>query len=550
MYLKRTFIFLTLVLLVRQPAVAQSNAIGTNTPDASAQLEIAAPSKGLLPPRIALQSITDITTIVSPAAGLLVYNTATAGAAPNNVIPGYYFYTGNNWLRISGPGNARGDMQYWNGKQWVLLPAGFTFQELSNCNGIPTWGACPGNNGLALVRTDSIWNIGKITATVSSAILSSGGTAVRSRGVCFGTTANPRVTNDRTIFTGNGSGNFVTQINPEHLLYPGTTYHLRSFAINSADTAYSADAVFTTGTVNSAITETIQPFGVGSTSAWSGGIVTSDGGLPLITRKINYCTCSNMDLSAPFILDPQNVLGSFYAPITGLQPNTTYYVKASASNGYSNTRFGTQYSFTTLPAGQFAAIYFMDAVDPSSGLTDPGPVPLQTGITFSAVKAIAAGSPSFHSTIDSAFSLSGWTTGAVNGSDVFPFVPDSTSRYFEFSILPETGRTFNLTAIKFQWQRSGNGVRQAFVRSSADGFAGNLPAVISPANSNLSVVATNKFQIRDSATAAQDGCTINLSGTAFTNISSPITFRIYGINAEDSSGTFSIDNLVVNGLVN
>lgn len=529
---------------------AQSGGIGTTIPHPSAKLEIAASSKGLLPPRVALQSLADAATIPSPAAGLVVYNTATAGSPPLHVMPGYYFFNGSNWLRIGGPGSAPGDMQYWNGKQWVLLPAGFTFQELSNCNGIPTWGPCPGNDGLALVRTDSIWNIGKITASISSNVINSGGTTVKKRGICYSTSANPAVGTGWTIFNGSGNGSFVTNINQQQNLYPGTTYHLRSFAINSVDTAYSADSVFTTGTVNSAFTETIQPFGVGSTSAWSGGVVTSDGGLPLITRMINYCTCSNMDLSAPFILDPSATLGNFYSHITGLLPNTTYYVKASASNGYSNTRYGTQYSFTTLPAGQFAAVYFMDAIQPGTGLTDPGPVPSETGITFSALRASGAGSPSFQSTMDSAFSLTGWTTGAIDGSDIFPFTADSTGRYFEFTVAAQPGRTFSLTAVKFKWQRSGTGVRQAFVRSSADGYAANLPAAISPANSNLSVVATNKFQIRDTVTTGQNGCSINLSGASFTNIGSSISFRIYGINAEDSNGTFSIDNLVISGTVN
>jgi hypothetical protein len=41
------------------------------------------------------------------ATSLLVYNTATAGAAPNNVTPGYYYWDGVKWLRLlSGITNA------------------------------------------------------------------------------------------------------------------------------------------------------------------------------------------------------------------------------------------------------------------------------------------------------------------------------------------------------------------------------------------------------------------------------------------------------------
>jgi len=74
--------------------------IGTSTPHASAQLELNAANRGFLPTRIALTSINDLTTISSPAAGLLVYNTVTAGTSPNNVTPGYYYFNGTKWVKF------------------------------------------------------------------------------------------------------------------------------------------------------------------------------------------------------------------------------------------------------------------------------------------------------------------------------------------------------------------------------------------------------------------------------------------------------------------
>jgi hypothetical protein len=76
--------------------------IGTTTPNASAKLEVYATNKGFLPPRIALTGASDVSTIASPVAGLLIYNTATAGTIPNNVVPGYYFYNGSAWVQIAG----------------------------------------------------------------------------------------------------------------------------------------------------------------------------------------------------------------------------------------------------------------------------------------------------------------------------------------------------------------------------------------------------------------------------------------------------------------
>ncbi|MDI3479955.1 MAG: hypothetical protein PWQ14_1101, partial [Rikenellaceae bacterium] len=69
-------------------------------PDASAGLEIQFTNKGLLIPRVALTSTSSASPITSPATSLLVYNTATAGTAPNNVTPGYYYWTGTKWMRL------------------------------------------------------------------------------------------------------------------------------------------------------------------------------------------------------------------------------------------------------------------------------------------------------------------------------------------------------------------------------------------------------------------------------------------------------------------
>lgn len=78
--------------------------IGTNSPNASAQLDVTSTNKGFLPPRVVLTGRTDAATIASPATGLLVYNTADNGTAPNNVTPGFYYNAGTpqspNWVRL------------------------------------------------------------------------------------------------------------------------------------------------------------------------------------------------------------------------------------------------------------------------------------------------------------------------------------------------------------------------------------------------------------------------------------------------------------------
>ena len=49
--------------------------IGTNSPDPSAALHVSSTSKGVLLPKVSLASLTDVTTITTPATGLIVWNT-------------------------------------------------------------------------------------------------------------------------------------------------------------------------------------------------------------------------------------------------------------------------------------------------------------------------------------------------------------------------------------------------------------------------------------------------------------------------------------------
>ena len=76
--------------------------IGTTTPNASAKLEVASSTQGFLPPRLALTATNAASPVTVPATGLIVYNTATAGTVPNNVIPGYYYWNGSSWITIIG----------------------------------------------------------------------------------------------------------------------------------------------------------------------------------------------------------------------------------------------------------------------------------------------------------------------------------------------------------------------------------------------------------------------------------------------------------------
>lgn len=73
--------------------------VGISTPTPNGALDITSANDGLLIPRIALTNTTTAT-VITPTVSELVYNTASI----NDVTPGYYYWDGANWVRLtSGP---------------------------------------------------------------------------------------------------------------------------------------------------------------------------------------------------------------------------------------------------------------------------------------------------------------------------------------------------------------------------------------------------------------------------------------------------------------
>jgi uncharacterized protein (TIGR02145 family) len=81
------------------------------------------------------------------------------------------------------------------------------------------------------------------------------------------------------------------------------------------------------------------------TTALSGGNVISDGGTTVTARGVCWSTYSNPTISDANTING-NGPGNFISNITGLTANTSYYVRAYATNN-AGTSYGNQVSFTT-----------------------------------------------------------------------------------------------------------------------------------------------------------------------------------------------------------
>jgi len=107
-----------------------------------------------------------------------------------------------------------------------------------------------------------------------------------------------------------------------------------------------SDNVFTIY-VSSPFIETSSITSITSKSAKSGGTVTSDGGASVTARGICWNTIGSPTTSDTCTSNGTGT-GGFTSSLSGLTPDTTYYVRAYATNSIG-TSYGQQENFTTIP---------------------------------------------------------------------------------------------------------------------------------------------------------------------------------------------------------
>ena len=198
---------------------------------------------------------------------------------------------------------------------------------------------------LAAVTTLSVTDITETSAVVGGEVTSDGGAEVTARGVCWSLDSNPTIENDKTV-EGEGVGSFQSILSG---LSQNTTYYVRAYATNSEGTAYGEEVTFTTLEEIIVILPTIvtkEVADITETSAVVGGEVTSDGGAEVTARGVCWSLDSNPTIENDKTVDGEGV-GSFQSVLSNLSQNTTYYVRAYATNS-EGTAYGEEVTFKTL----------------------------------------------------------------------------------------------------------------------------------------------------------------------------------------------------------
>ncbi len=161
----------------------------------------------------------------------------------------------------------------------------------------------------------------------------------------WSTSTAPTISLITKTLDGSGSGSFSSNLTN---LIANTQYYIRAYATNSAGTAYGEEKSFITlANVGSPTLTTGAISSIAATTAQCGGIITADNNGAITARGLVWSTSTAPTISLSTKTADGIGTGTFTSSITGLTPNTKYYVRAYATNS-GGTAYGDEKSFSTL----------------------------------------------------------------------------------------------------------------------------------------------------------------------------------------------------------
>lgn len=203
-------------------------------------------------------------------------------------------------------------------------------------------------NPVRLIRTEKpgvstieVSNIQASTAVGGGDVLGYGSDTILARGVCWSTTPNPTLNDSHTV-DGFGLGGYTSIIRD---LSPSTTYFVRAYATNVAGTNYGNEFTFTTADIELPSATISEISDITATSAVCSSAVSHDGFTEVTARGVCWSTVPNPTLEDSHTIDGTGT-GDFVTVLNGLEPSTTYHVRAYATNSVG-TYYGEDIIFNT-----------------------------------------------------------------------------------------------------------------------------------------------------------------------------------------------------------
>jgi uncharacterized protein (TIGR02145 family) len=193
------------------------------------------------------------------------------------------------------------------------------------------------------ISTTVVTETSYTTAVSGGNVTNEGGAPVVGRGICWNTSADPTISNSIKAEIGT-LGSFTSNITE---LTPNTRYYVKAYATNSVGTGYGNQVTFTTMQIAVPVLTTTDITSITQTTAVSGGNITDEKGGSVTARGVCWSTSENPTTSDNKTTDGTGT-GIYASSLTGLAGNTTYYLRAYATNS-AGTQYGNQESFKTSP---------------------------------------------------------------------------------------------------------------------------------------------------------------------------------------------------------
>ena len=190
------------------------------------------------------------------------------------------------------------------------------------------------------ITTVEIINISFYYADCKCNLTANGGFPILNKGICWSTNQNPTI-NDSITTSSSSASVFTSRLSN---LSTGKTYYVRAFATNEIGTGYGNEIQFTTlGSLPTILT--LETSDISYFFAKCKSNLVSNGGLTILSKGVCWSKNQNPTIDDFKTVESSN-LGVFTSNLNGLEANTTYYVRAYASNEIG-TNYGSTISFTT-----------------------------------------------------------------------------------------------------------------------------------------------------------------------------------------------------------
>jgi pectinesterase len=178
--------------------------------------------------------------------------------------------------------------------------------------------------------------------TIGGKICCDGGGKILTRGVCWDTLPYPTIAK-KYLKVGSGLGAYTSKVTE---LTAGKKYYLRAFATNESGTDYGNEISFTTlAAVVPPTVSTTPVTSIMAKTAVCGGTLQTWGGDSVTAKGVCWNTTGTATISDEHSIDGSGI-GTFQSILQKLCGNTTYYVRAYATN-CAGTGYGAEESFTT-----------------------------------------------------------------------------------------------------------------------------------------------------------------------------------------------------------